>query len=129
MARSFKISCVLFSPRESDGYSRLTIAASPDSDVPARHDYLSSPPIAHRSVAVATLTRDHVRRAALACFGAPRWLFRVLRSQRAQAGPQVDSELYKPSHAGRLIHADIAGSFVRTQHGGFQYLLVLVDDH
>eukprot|EP00965_Chrysotila_dentata_P017181 570327-Pleurochrysis_carterae.AAC.1 len=36
---------------------------------------------------------------------------------------------YKPSHAGRLIHADIAGPFVRTQHTGYQYLLVLVDDH
>eukprot|EP00965_Chrysotila_dentata_P018229 606568-Pleurochrysis_carterae.AAC.1 len=37
---------------------------------------------------------------------------------------------YKPfSHAGRLIHADIAGPSVRTQHTGFQYLLVLVDDH
>eukprot|EP00965_Chrysotila_dentata_P100084 3306933-Pleurochrysis_carterae.AAC.2 len=35
----------------------------------------------------------------------------------------------KPSHAGRLIHADIAGPFVRTQHTGFQYLLILVDDH
>eukprot|EP00965_Chrysotila_dentata_P166129 5485454-Pleurochrysis_carterae.AAC.1 len=36
---------------------------------------------------------------------------------------------YKPTHAGRLIHADIAGPFVRTQHTGYQYLLVLVDDH
>eukprot|EP00965_Chrysotila_dentata_P182836 6038211-Pleurochrysis_carterae.AAC.1 len=32
---------------------------------------------------------------------------------------------YKPSYPGRLIHADIAGPFVRTQHTGFQYLLVL----
>eukprot|EP00965_Chrysotila_dentata_P030409 1012329-Pleurochrysis_carterae.AAC.1 len=37
--------------------------------------------------------------------------------------------LYKPSFPSRLIHADIAGPFVRTQHAGFQYLLVLVDDH
>eukprot|EP00965_Chrysotila_dentata_P091563 3023477-Pleurochrysis_carterae.AAC.1 len=29
-------------------------------------------------------------------------------------------ELYKPSYAGRLLHADIAGPFVRTRHGGFQ---------
>eukprot|EP00965_Chrysotila_dentata_P261551 6214290-Pleurochrysis_carterae.AAC.1 len=36
---------------------------------------------------------------------------------------------YKPCYAGRLIHADIAGPFVRTQHTGFQYLCVLVDDH
>eukprot|EP00965_Chrysotila_dentata_P019084 636036-Pleurochrysis_carterae.AAC.1 len=37
--------------------------------------------------------------------------------------------LYKSSYPGRLVHADIAGPFVRTQHAGFQYLLVLVDDH
>eukprot|EP00965_Chrysotila_dentata_P118615 3921815-Pleurochrysis_carterae.AAC.5 len=36
---------------------------------------------------------------------------------------------YKPSYAGRLIHADIGSPFIRTQHTGFQYLLVLVDDH
>eukprot|EP00965_Chrysotila_dentata_P045965 1527440-Pleurochrysis_carterae.AAC.1 len=40
-----------------------------------------------------------------------------------------DSNLYQPSYAGRLIHADIAGPFVRTHHTGYQYLLVLVDDH
>eukprot|EP00965_Chrysotila_dentata_P238673 6202655-Pleurochrysis_carterae.AAC.2 len=39
------------------------------------------------------------------------------------------TELYRPSHAGRLIHADIAGPFTRFRHGGYQYLLVLVDDH
>eukprot|EP00965_Chrysotila_dentata_P093561 3091552-Pleurochrysis_carterae.AAC.1 len=33
------------------------------------------------------------------------------------------AELYKPSHVGRLIHADIAGPFVRTRHGNFQYVL------
>eukprot|EP00965_Chrysotila_dentata_P129773 4290232-Pleurochrysis_carterae.AAC.1 len=32
-------------------------------------------------------------------------------------------ELYSPSYAGRLIHADIAGPFTRTRHGGFQYVL------
>eukprot|EP00965_Chrysotila_dentata_P012491 410608-Pleurochrysis_carterae.AAC.1 len=37
-----------------------------------------------------------------------------------------DSTLYKPSYAGRLIHADIAGPFVRTHHTGYQYLLMLV---
>ena len=36
---------------------------------------------------------------------------------------------YKPSHVGRLIHADIVGPFVRSHRGGFKYLLVLVDDH
>eukprot|EP00965_Chrysotila_dentata_P073546 2429359-Pleurochrysis_carterae.AAC.1 len=40
-----------------------------------------------------------------------------------------DSTLYKASYPGRLIHADIAGPFVRTQFTGFQYVLVLVDDH
>eukprot|EP00965_Chrysotila_dentata_P258600 6213281-Pleurochrysis_carterae.AAC.1 len=29
---------------------------------------------------------------------------------------------YKPSFAGLLIHADIAGPFVRTHHTGFRYL-------
>eukprot|EP00965_Chrysotila_dentata_P083356 2750141-Pleurochrysis_carterae.AAC.1 len=38
-------------------------------------------------------------------------------------------ELYKPSYAGRLVHADIAGPFTRTRHGGYQYVLVLVDGH
>eukprot|EP00965_Chrysotila_dentata_P199744 6179563-Pleurochrysis_carterae.AAC.2 len=38
-------------------------------------------------------------------------------------------ELYEPSHAGRLIHADIAGPFARTQHGDCQYRTVLVNDH
>eukprot|EP00965_Chrysotila_dentata_P026266 871259-Pleurochrysis_carterae.AAC.1 len=40
-----------------------------------------------------------------------------------------DSNRYKPSHAGRLVHADIAGPFIRTMHGGYQYALILVDDH
>ena len=35
---------------------------------------------------------------------------------------------YKPSHVGRLIHADIAGPFKRSTHG-FTYFIVLVDDH
>eukprot|EP00965_Chrysotila_dentata_P137302 4541498-Pleurochrysis_carterae.AAC.1 len=39
------------------------------------------------------------------------------------------SELYRPSHAGRLIHADIAGPFTRSRHGGYKYLLVFIDDH
>ena len=34
---------------------------------------------------------------------------------------------YKPSHVGRLIHADIAGPFKRSTHG-FTYFIVL-DDH
>eukprot|EP00965_Chrysotila_dentata_P141149 4665437-Pleurochrysis_carterae.AAC.1 len=36
---------------------------------------------------------------------------------------------YKPSYAGRLIHADIAGPFLPSQRGNFQYALILVDDH
>eukprot|EP00965_Chrysotila_dentata_P055471 1840315-Pleurochrysis_carterae.AAC.2 len=36
---------------------------------------------------------------------------------------------YQPFYPGRLIHADIVGPLVRTQHTGYQYLLVLVDDH
>ena len=33
------------------------------------------------------------------------------------------------SHAGLLVHADIAGPFKRSWLGGFQYALVLTDDH
>ena len=36
---------------------------------------------------------------------------------------------YTPSHAGRLIHADIAGPFKYSKHGHYRYFLVLVDDH
>ena len=36
---------------------------------------------------------------------------------------------YQASHAGRLIHSDVAGPFIRTKIGHYQYLLVLVDDH
>eukprot|EP00965_Chrysotila_dentata_P261150 6214155-Pleurochrysis_carterae.AAC.2 len=40
-----------------------------------------------------------------------------------------DNAQYKPTFDVRVIHADIAGPFVRTHHTGHQYLLVLVDDH
>ena len=36
---------------------------------------------------------------------------------------------YKPSHVGRLVHADIVGPFVATTVGSYKYMLVLVDDH
>ena len=36
---------------------------------------------------------------------------------------------YQPSHAGRLIHADIAGPFTDAAVGGARYLLLLTDDH
>ena len=36
---------------------------------------------------------------------------------------------YEESMPGRLIHADIAGPFVKSAVGHFEYLLVLVDDH
>ena len=36
---------------------------------------------------------------------------------------------YTPSHPGRLVHADIAGPFKRSKIGGYQYMLVIVDDH
>ena len=39
------------------------------------------------------------------------------------------SSQYHSSHAGRLVHADIAGPFKRSWLGGFQYALVLTDDH
>eukprot|EP00965_Chrysotila_dentata_P071221 2353375-Pleurochrysis_carterae.AAC.1 len=40
-----------------------------------------------------------------------------------------DEQHYRPTYAGRLIHADIAEPFVRTLHHGYQYALVLVNDH
>ena len=36
---------------------------------------------------------------------------------------------YKPSHVGRMVHADIVGPFVATTVGSYKYMLVLVDDH
>ena len=36
---------------------------------------------------------------------------------------------YVESRPGRLFHADIAGPFVKSTIGGYEYLLVLVDDH
>ena len=36
---------------------------------------------------------------------------------------------YKPSHVGRLVHGDIVGPFKRSHGQGYQYMLVLVDDH
>ena len=36
---------------------------------------------------------------------------------------------YQPTHAGRLVHADIVGPFVGSFFGGHKYALVLVDDH
>eukprot|EP00965_Chrysotila_dentata_P081691 2697026-Pleurochrysis_carterae.AAC.1 len=39
------------------------------------------------------------------------------------------SQLYKSFYPGRLIHADIAGLFLRSHSNAYQYALVLVDDH
>ena len=39
------------------------------------------------------------------------------------------SDRYQPSYPGRLVHADIAGPFISTLHGSYQYVLVLIDDH
>lgn len=36
---------------------------------------------------------------------------------------------YEPTHVGRLVHMDIAGPFKPSEHGGYRYCLVLVDDH
>ena len=38
-------------------------------------------------------------------------------------------ERYEPSYVGRLVHADIVGPFKRSSVGGYQYMLVIVDDH
>ena len=43
--------------------------------------------------------------------------------------PHGGSSSYTPSHAGRLIHADIVGPFTLSVDGHFQWMLVLVDDH
>ena len=39
------------------------------------------------------------------------------------------SSRYQPTHAGRLVHADIAGPFVCSSSGAYKYLLLLTDDH
>ena len=36
---------------------------------------------------------------------------------------------YQPTHAGRLVHADIVGPFTTSFFGGYKYALILVDDH
>ena len=36
---------------------------------------------------------------------------------------------YKKSYVGKLIHGDIVGPFRRSMIGGYQYMLVLTDDH
>ena len=36
---------------------------------------------------------------------------------------------YKSSHVGRLVHGDIVGPFKRSHDRGYQYMLVLIDDH
>ena len=36
---------------------------------------------------------------------------------------------YQPTHAGRLVHADIVGPFTTSFNGGYKYALILVDDH
>ena len=43
--------------------------------------------------------------------------------------PHGGSSSYTPSHAGRLVHADIVGPFTLSVDGHFQWMLVLVDDH
>ena len=42
--------------------------------------------------------------------------------------PHGDSQ-YAPTHAGRLVHADIVGPFTNSFFGGSKYALLLVDDH
>ena len=39
------------------------------------------------------------------------------------------NDAYQPTHAGRLIHADIVGPFRRSAFGHLQYALILTDDH
>ena len=39
------------------------------------------------------------------------------------------NDVYRPSYAGRLVHADIVGPFKQSAIGSFKYALVLVDDH
>ena len=43
--------------------------------------------------------------------------------------PHKSNDIYKPSYPGRLIHCDLVGPFLPSVIGGFQYALVLVDDH
>ena len=41
----------------------------------------------------------------------------------------ASTDVYEPSYVGRLIHGDIVGPFKRSHTGGYQYGLVLTDDH
>eukprot|EP00965_Chrysotila_dentata_P139572 4614540-Pleurochrysis_carterae.AAC.3 len=40
-----------------------------------------------------------------------------------------NTDLYTPSHPGRLIHVDLAGPFLPSVDGGHRYALIIVDDH
>eukprot|EP00965_Chrysotila_dentata_P107389 3548214-Pleurochrysis_carterae.AAC.1 len=60
------------------------------------------------------------------------WVARRMRSLhegQRYTSPTYTSFRYKPSYAGRRIHADMAGPFLRSQRCNFQYALILVDDH
>lgn len=39
------------------------------------------------------------------------------------------ASVYQSSHAGRLVHADIAGPFKRSWVGGYHYATIFCDDH
>ena len=39
------------------------------------------------------------------------------------------TDVYQPSHVGRLIHSDIVGPFKASTIGHYQYALILIDDH
>ena len=43
--------------------------------------------------------------------------------------PHTATDVYKPSHVGRLVHADIVGPFRESTIGHYKYGLILVDDH
>ena len=43
--------------------------------------------------------------------------------------PHSSTDAYQPTHAGRLVHADIVGPFRRSDSGHYQYAIVLIDDH
>ena len=79
---------------------------------------------------------DHLRRLALTSADAPPQVARAAHiacptcaEANAKKLPHASGSVYEPSHAGRLVHADIVGPFKRSWVGGYHYAPVLVDDH
>ena len=78
---------------------------------------------------------DHLRRLGSVAADVPAHIANATKLTCAACAEANSTKLshsgsnYEPTHAGRLIHGDIVGPFHRSWHGGYQYALILVDDH